>query len=177
MANFPDFGTIMTGNWVAVACAAHVRQGHAGGFMQVSHGKAAPLRRIRPGDRVVYYSPTEQMGDRAPLEAFTAIGTVRDGEPYTHDIGNGFCPSRRDVAWVTARDVPIKPLLGTLDFTAGVRNWGHKLRFGLFAIGARDLEVIAIAMGAGPDLLKSSRPAIALFGSGPVDLFAQNHHL
>ena len=28
------------------------------GFMQVSHGKAAPLRRIRPGDGVAYYSPT-----------------------------------------------------------------------------------------------------------------------
>jgi hypothetical protein len=30
----------------------------AKGFMQVSHGKAAPLRRIHPGDWVVYYSPT-----------------------------------------------------------------------------------------------------------------------
>jgi hypothetical protein len=26
--------------------------------MQVCHGKAAPLRRVQPGDRVVYYSPT-----------------------------------------------------------------------------------------------------------------------
>ena len=26
--------------------------------MQVCHGKAAPLQRIQPGDRVVYYSPT-----------------------------------------------------------------------------------------------------------------------
>lgn len=167
----------MTGNWVAVACAEHVRRGHADGFMQVCHGKAAPLRRIRPGDRVVYYSPAERMGDRAPLQAFTAIGIVREGEPYAHDTGNGFCPSRRDVTWFSARNAPIKPLLGTLDFTAGVRNWGQKLRFGLFAIGARDLEVIAIAMGAGPDLLKSSRPAYALLGPGPVDLFAQNHHL
>lgn len=164
-------------NWVAVACAAHVRIGRAGGFMQVNHGKAAPLRRIRPGDRVVYYSPTEQMGERVPLQAFTAIGIVRPGEPYAGDMGHGFQPFRRDIAWANSRDVPIRPLLQTLDFTSGDRNWGYKLRFGLFPIGARDLDIIAIAMGAGPDLLKSSRPALPLFDPGPVDLPVQNHHL
>jgi len=177
MANSLDFGAVTPGNWVAVACAAHVRKGRAEGFMQVCHGKAAPLRRLRPGDRVVYYSPTAQSDDRVPLQAFTAVGTVRGGEPYTHDMGNGFCPSRRDVAWANSHDVPIRPLLQTLDFTARDRNWGYKLRFGLFAIGARDLDVIAIAMGAGPDLLKSPRPAYDLFGRRPVDLFVQNHHL
>jgi hypothetical protein len=102
---------------------------------------------------------------------------VRDADPYVHDMGNGFCPSRRDVTWAKSHDVPIKPLLQTLDFTARDRNWGYKLRFGLFAIGARDLDVIAIAMGAGPCLLKSSRPTVTLFGPVPVDLPAQNHHL
>lgn len=47
----------MSRNWVAVASAEHVRIGRAAGFMQVCHGKAAPLRRIKPGDRVAYYSP------------------------------------------------------------------------------------------------------------------------
>jgi len=45
-------------NWIAVASAEHVRRGQSEGFMQVCHGKAAPLRRVRPGNRVVYYSPT-----------------------------------------------------------------------------------------------------------------------
>ncbi len=31
--------------WIAVASAAHVRIGRAGGFMQINYGKAAPLRR------------------------------------------------------------------------------------------------------------------------------------
>ena len=48
----------MSANWIAVASAEHVRRGREGGFMQVCHGKAAPLRRIQPGDGVVYYSPT-----------------------------------------------------------------------------------------------------------------------
>jgi hypothetical protein len=173
----PEIDAVTTRSWVAVACAAHVRLGHAGGYMQVCHGRAAPLRHIRPGDRVVYYSPTDRMGDGVPLRAFTAIGTVRDREPYVHDMGNGFRPFRRDVAWCQSHDVPIKPLLQTLDFTSGVRNWGHQLRFGLFDISSRDLDIIAIAMGAGPELLKSFRPAYWLSGSRPVDLSAQNHHL
>lgn len=32
-------------SWIAVASAEHVRSGRSQGFMQVCHGKAAPLRR------------------------------------------------------------------------------------------------------------------------------------
>jgi hypothetical protein len=64
----------MSRNWVAVASAEHVRIGRSNGFMQVSHGKAAPLRRIHPGDGVVYYSPTNALGGKDKLQSFTAIG-------------------------------------------------------------------------------------------------------
>ena len=36
-------------HWIAVASAEHVRLGRTQGFMQVCHGKAAPLRRMRAG--------------------------------------------------------------------------------------------------------------------------------
>jgi hypothetical protein len=52
-------GHAMSKNWIAVASAEHVRLGRSNGFMQVSHGKSAPLRRIEPVDRVVFYSPTD----------------------------------------------------------------------------------------------------------------------
>ena len=45
----------MQNYWIGVASADHVARGRADGFMQVCHGKAAPLRRIKPGDGVVYY--------------------------------------------------------------------------------------------------------------------------
>jgi len=135
-------------NWLAVAAAEHVRRGRAGGFMQVCHGKAAPLRRVRPGDRVVYYSPTVVFHGKDRLQAFTAIGIVRDGEAYPSAMGNGLRPFRRDVTWLKARETPIKPLLDTLDFSAGVRNWGYQLRFGLFSISDRDVSAIAMAMEA-----------------------------
>jgi hypothetical protein len=138
----------MTRFWTAVASADHVRHGHAEGFMQVCHGKAAPLRRIRPGDGVAYYSPTTRFRDRDGLQAFTAIGRVRDGEPYLADMGGGFRPCRRDVAWVEAEEAPIRPLLGLLDFTTAKPNWGYQLRFGLFAISDEDFRLIAAAMRA-----------------------------
>jgi hypothetical protein len=138
---------LMSGNWIAVACAEHVRRGRDGGFMQVCHGKAAPLRRLRPGDRVAYYSPSETIGGKDRLQAFTAIGTVRAGEPYVVDM-NGFRPFRRDVDWLAAAEAPIAPLLERLDLTAGRRNWGYQLRFGLLAVSADDMALIAAAMAA-----------------------------
>ena len=54
-------------HWIAVACADHARQGrdHAPvGFMQVCHGKAGPLARLRAGDLVAYYAPARTMGGR-----------------------------------------------------------------------------------------------------------------
>jgi hypothetical protein len=138
----------MTDYWIAVASAEHVRRGRKGGFMQVNHGKAAPLRRVKPGDGVVYYSPTNVLGVKDGLQAFTAIGTVREGEPYQGDMGAGFTPFRRDVDWAEAEETPIKPLLDRLDFTAGKSNWGYQLRFGLFPVSAADFALIARAMGA-----------------------------
>lgn len=138
----------MSAHWIAVASAEHVRRGRTEGFMQVNHGKAAPLRRVKPGDGIVYYSPSTVLGEKDGLQAFTAVGTVREGEPYQGDMGSGFTPFRRDVEWAKASETPIKPLLDRLEFTAGKSNWGYQLRFGLFPISAGDFALIAEAMGA-----------------------------
>lgn len=136
----------MSKNWIAVASAEHVRIGQQAGFMQVCHGKVAPLRRIQPGDGVLYYSPTTTFGGKEKLQAFTAIGMAKDREPYQVDMGENFCPFRRDVKWLKARNAPIAPLLDELDFSAGKRNWGYQFRFGLFEISEHDLQIIATAM-------------------------------
>ena len=135
-------------NWIAVASAEHVRIGRGAGFMQVNHGKASPLRRITPGDRVAYYSPTNVFKAKDGLKSFTAIGVVKPGLPYQGDMGGGFTPFRRDVAWIkAATDAPIAPLLERLSFTRGNRNWGYQLRFGLFEVPDDDMRLIAEAMG------------------------------
>jgi hypothetical protein len=137
-----------TNSWIAVASAEHVRIGRAQGFMQVCHGKAAPLRRLAPGDRVVYYSPTETFGDKDRLQAFTAIGLVAPGSPYQAEMRGGVCVFRRDVRWSEAIETSIRPLLGSLSFARDNRSWGYQLRFGLFQIEDEDMRIIAAAMRA-----------------------------
>jgi hypothetical protein len=136
----------MPRNWIAVASADHARRGGAGGFIQVSHGKLATLKRIAPGDRIAIYSPTLSLGGKEKCQAFTQLGIVRNSEPYQADMGDGFTPFRRDVDWLKATDAPIEPLLDALDFTAGNKNWGYQLRFGLFAVSDHDIKLIAKAM-------------------------------
>lgn len=138
----------MSANWIAVACATHVARGVAGGFMQVCHGKVAPLRRIAPGDRVAYYSPTVEFAGKERLQAFTAVGIVVGGDPYQAETAGGFCPYHRDVAWVVALPAPIKPLIESLALCAGKRNWGYQFRFGLLAVSDSDMGQIAGAMQA-----------------------------
>ena len=139
----------MSRYWIAVASAEHVRRGRAEGFMQVCHGKGGPLSRIKPGDGIAYYSPTESFGGKDRLQAFTAIGAVAPRAPWQADMGGGFQPFRREVHWLAAREAPIRPLLERLSFSAGKANWGSALRFGVFNIPEDDFAVIAAAMGAG----------------------------
>ena len=130
---------LMSKNWIAVASAEHVRLGRSQGFMQVNHGKAAPLRRIRPGDRVVYYSPSVQFKGKDKFQSFSAIGVVKPGDPYLAQMSESFSAYRRDVRWSGSDDAAIGPLLDLLEFTAGKKSWGYQLRFGLFEISEHGL--------------------------------------
>lgn len=138
-------------NWIAVASAEHARRGCAtlaGGYMQVCHGKCAPLRRASPGDRVAYYAPTLTMGGKDKFQAFVSLGVVEPGQPYAFDMGGGFVPYRRDVLYVPAHEAPIAPLLDQLEFVEDRQRWGYKFRFGLFEVSHHDMRVIARAMKA-----------------------------
>lgn len=137
-------------NWIAVASAEHARRGRdegTPGFMQVCHGKLAPIRRVQPGDRVAYYAPTEHFGGRLKCQRFVSLGVVLPGEPYPYDMG-GFVPFRRDVAYVHAAEASIRPLIESLAFTRAGAHWGARFRFGLFHVSDEDMRTIATAMGA-----------------------------
>ena len=143
-------------NWIAVASAEHARRGRDAvgtGFMQVSHGKPAPIRRVRPGDRIAYYAPALTMGGKDKCQSFVSIGIVQAGQPYEFDMGDGFVPWRRDVAYMPAQEASILPLLDVLEFVEDRRRWGYKFRFGLFDISHHDMRVIADAMTADIALL------------------------
>ncbi|MDM0040617.1 EVE domain-containing protein [Variovorax sp. J22G21] len=138
-------------NWIAIASAEHARLGRDHrpiGFMQVGHGKGAPLTRVAPGDRVAYYAPATVYGGTDRLQSFVSIGVVQPGEPYQVDMGRGFIPWRRDVRYAPAQEAPIAPLIEAFDFVEDPKRWGSKFRFGLFEINDHDMQLIATAMRA-----------------------------
>lgn len=132
--------------WIGVVSASHVKCGESGGFAQLCHGKSAPLRKMRAGDWLIYYSPRTEMRKGAPLQAFTAIGEVDDDIVYEYQMSESFVPLRRNIRYISCREVQIRGLLEKLSFTRGNRNWGYSFRYGHFEIGREDFLTIASAM-------------------------------
>jgi hypothetical protein len=134
--------------WIVTASADHAENGKAWGIVQACHGKSAPLRRMRAGDGVAIYSPKTHFQKNAePLMAFTAIGRIGVEPPYEFDMGGGFMPWRRGVQWQpAARILPIRPLLGALEFTRGKASWGMVFRYGILQISRADFAILARAM-------------------------------
>ena len=129
--------------WINTVSKAHVDRGVEGGFTQANHGKPAALKRLANGDRVVFYSPRTDYPDGAPLQRFTAIGSVIDDAPFEADSGWG-----RQMQFEACSEAPIHPLIESLEFIRSKKNWGIVFRRGLFEIGAKDFERIATAMAS-----------------------------
>jgi len=137
--------------WIGVVSLSHAQKGVAGGYAQVSHGKAAPLRRLQEGDWFIYYSPKTDMEHGEPLQQFTAIGRVKDDKVYQSAMSKDFVPFRRDIAYVKCTAAPIQPLISGLSFIKDPVRWGYPFRTGLLEITRKDFELIAGAMGARTD--------------------------
>lgn len=134
-------------NWIAVASREHVLRGVKEGIAQVCHGKPGPLKRMKEGDGIIYYSPTLRFGEKEPCRCFTAIGRVAPGEPYLFKMSENFTPWRRDVKFYKAEEAPIEPLIDQLSFIRDKRKWGFPFRRGCFAISEEDFLLIALHMG------------------------------
>jgi EVE domain len=131
--------------WIGVVSQDHVEQAVARGYVQLNHGKAGPLERMRAGDGFVFYSPRTAYPEGAPLQAFTALGCIRDGRVYQADESDG--PFRLDVDYVPATPAPIKPLIESLSFIRSKTHWGAAFRFGVCRIPEADFAQIVAAMG------------------------------
>ena len=88
------------------------------------------------------------------FQSFVSVGVVQPGEPYAFDMGGGFVPFRRDVAYVAAQEASILPLLDAFEFVENRERWGYKFRFGLFDVSDHDMRLIAAAMRADLALLQ-----------------------
>lgn len=133
--------------WIAVASQEHVKQGVSEGIMQVCHGKQSPLKRIKPGDWIIYYSPKEYFGEKKPCRKFTALGIIKNAEPYQFKMTDDFIAWRRDVTFFNAKEIAIEPLIDKLSFIKNKKSWGFIFRFGLLEIPETDFRLIASTMG------------------------------
>jgi predicted RNA-binding protein len=132
--------------WIIVASKDHLQRGLAGGFIQANHGKAAPLKRMRAGDWIIFYSPKLEYDRPEKLQCFTAIGRISDENIYQADMGDDFVPFRRDVKFLPAQDVSILPLIDQLTFIKDKTQWGATFRFGTVEIPESDFRLIAEKM-------------------------------
>ncbi len=121
-------------------------RGVAGGFTQASHGKPHMLKRLTKGDWIVFYSPKTSYQDGDPLQAFTAIGQVKEDELYQVEMSPDFVPWRRNVKFYDCHETPVKPLISDLAFIKDKTNWGYKFRFGMFEIPQEDFKKIQSAI-------------------------------
>ena len=116
--------------WIGVASKEHVENGVKLGICQFCHGKLSPTKRLSKGDFVIYYSSKEQMHKPNLCQKFTAIGIVKDETPYQVEIENDFKPFRRNVEYIKAQNVNIKPLIQDLAFIKNKKSWGYVFRYG-----------------------------------------------
>ena len=142
--------------WIGVVSREHVQLGVKGGFIQLGHGKKAPVQRLRAGDALVMYSPRTAYPDGAPLQAFTAIGVVSTGKVYQVQMTEDFKPYRVDVSFLKAKEAPIKPLIDALSFIKSKTHWGAAFRFGQIKIPAEDFQLIVKAMGVESEFQKNA---------------------
>ncbi|MBM2620438.1 EVE domain-containing protein [Actinoplanes sp. LDG1-06] len=131
--------------WVSTASLDHVEGAVAGGFTQADHGANTRLRRLRPGDHIVFYSPRTTMTTGDPVRRFTALAVVTGTEPYQAETGHWRLACEFEP--VTAVDV--KPLAGELSFIPDAAHWGYPFRRGLFGIPEADFATIAARMRQG----------------------------
>ena len=133
--------------WIGVVSRSHVQLGVKGGFIQLNHGKKAPLQKLHAGDGLIMYSPRTSYPDGEVLQSFTAIGVVTSGEIYQVEMSSDFKPYRVDVKFLECRETPIRPLIDKLSFIKSKMHWGAAFRFGQVKIPAQDFRLIANAMG------------------------------
>ena len=102
--------------WIIVASKDHVKNGVAQGIAQACHGKVSPLRRMKKGDYVIFYSGKQVLGKPDKCQEFTALGKVFDDEVYQQPIAADFCPSRRAMEFLKTKTASILPLINDLTF-------------------------------------------------------------
>ncbi|WP_394937852.1 EVE domain-containing protein [Psychromicrobium sp. YIM B11713] len=133
--------------WLGVVSFEHVRRAVSLGIAQIGHGKRAGLLRMHAGDTLIYYSSVERIGDRTPLQQFTAIAEIADDEIWQADEGD-FKPFRRRARYLDTAPVELASVRNQLHLTAEA-NWGYQLRRNIVPLDEHDANLLRSMMEGG----------------------------
>jgi predicted RNA-binding protein len=133
--------------WIGVVSLDHVQNGIETGFAQLAQGEELPLKRMKTGDWLIYYSSRPEEKSQEPYQAFTAVARMIDSDVYSVFAPNGFVFFRRNARYFPCHHTAIKPLIEKLSFIVNKKRWGFPFRTGHFEITPEDFEVITSAMG------------------------------
>ena len=132
--------------WIITASKEHVKNGVKGGFAQACHGKAHPLKKMKKGDFVIYYSSKAYFNKKDKCQEFTAIGQVKEDQVYQVEMSPDFCPFRLEIEFFEANDISILPLIDDLEFIQNKQKWGYPFRWGTLQIQEQDFKLISNLM-------------------------------
>lgn len=132
--------------WIIVASKEHVKTGVKGGFAQACHGKASPLKKMKKGDSIIYYSSKLFFNQKEKCQEFTAIGEVKNDIVYQYEMSPDFCPFRLDIKFFNSKDISILPLINDLQFIQNKEKWGYPFRWGILEINKHDFNLISNLM-------------------------------
>ena len=136
-------------HWIAVISHDHAQIAARSGFLQVCHGKAAPLRKTSAGDEVFIYCPRSGMGAGEVLKRVEFRCIVDDDAVYQVEQAPGFSPFRKDVCFDTEfQGISIHDVAG-LELTANPR-WGMLARRGFFELSAHDATLLRASRKRAP---------------------------
>lgn len=141
--------------WVHIVSLDHVRQSVAGAFIQSSQGEKDRLAALSRRDYVVFYSPRTKFRKGKPLQEFSALGMVEDGEPYRVQGGQGDL-WQCHMTYLDAQPVSLQSLVDDLAFIPDKERWELPYSRGLFEIEQGDFLNIARAMGVMSELALQS---------------------
>ena len=128
-------------HWIAVISLEHAKISACSGFLQVCHGKSAPLRRTTAGDEVFIYCARESMRSGKILQRIEYRCVFNDNRIYQVEQTPEFSPFRKDVTFDTGfQGIRIHDVQD-FELTSNP-SWGRLARLGFFEISFHDAVLL-----------------------------------
>lgn len=136
----------MSRYWIATISKEHAQLAIKGSFIQVCHGKEAPLKRMKKDDYILIYSSKIKMMEKEKYQMFTALGKVSDDCVYPFQMTEQFKPFRRNIEFLKFNEVSILSMIENLEFITDKKHWGYPFRYVFFEINENDFNFITSKM-------------------------------